>query len=229
MDHIHADEDRGSSLFARIMHRAALEVTASRAVKSRNRLLMDHIKECVERTAGTARILSLACGGAQEIYDFLCENPDVDAEFVLIDQDEGALSFALERLRQSASELKRDFRVQTWNIALRDLIRSRSVAERLDTFDLIYSAGLYDYLDDRVAKRLTTCLYNLSRPGGRVLLGNFDTSMDTRAFCEVLLEWFMIYRDRDAMLALASEITGARLRIEADGTGRNLFLVADRP
>ena len=43
----------------------------------------------------------------------------------------------------------------------------------LGQFDLIYSAGLYDYLETPVAERLPQVLFDLLNPGGQLLYANF--------------------------------------------------------
>jgi cyclopropane fatty-acyl-phospholipid synthase-like methyltransferase len=64
--------------------------------------------------------------------------------------------------------------VQSLNKSVRELLRDRTFEGR---FDLIYSAGLYDYLEKKVATKLTDRLFELLAPGGYLLLTNFLPSI----------------------------------------------------
>jgi hypothetical protein len=50
----------------------------------------------------------------------------------------------------------------------------------LGTFDLIYSAGLYDYLSADVALRLTAKLATMLKPEGRLLIANMLPGLPAR-------------------------------------------------
>lgn len=77
---------------------------------------------------------------------------------------------------------------------------------RLQPADLVYSAGLYDYLSRPVATRLTTLLFSAVRPGGTLLLANFLPDIQDVGYMESFMDWQLIYRtDRD-MLELADAL-----------------------
>jgi SAM-dependent methyltransferase len=84
----------------------------------------------------------------------------------------------------------------------------RMLTGRLDlgTFDLIYSTGLYDYLADSTAKRLTANLFDRVRPGGRLVIANFLPQVRDIGYMEMYMDWHLIYRTRGQMLMLADQI-----------------------
>jgi hypothetical protein len=100
------------------------------------------------------------------------------------------------------------------------------VNETLANLDLVYSTGLYDYLPDPVAQRLTSRLYTLLRPGGRMLIGNFEETPNTTWIMDYAVDWPILYRDEAAMYRLASGLGArlARVDVSRDATGRCLFL-----
>src|SRR5204863_4504650 len=110
----------------------------------------------------SCRILSVASGHCREIQDSLLFEEEFDCEFVALDQD-----------TESMAAVARDFA----HPRLRVLIeRVKTVVfGRLDIgeFDFIYSAGLFDYLPDATAALLTSRLYSMLKPGGRLLVANF--------------------------------------------------------
>jgi extracellular factor (EF) 3-hydroxypalmitic acid methyl ester biosynthesis protein len=103
--------------------------------------------------------------------------------------------------------------------------------ERLANLDLAYSAGLYDYLTEPVARRLTKVLYSRLRPGGRLLIGNLMEIPDSSWMMEFVVGWHLVYLTEESMLRLSLGLSPApaRLRITRDATGHCLFLDLVRP
>ncbi|QEG43012.1 class I SAM-dependent methyltransferase [Roseimaritima ulvae] len=76
----------------------------------------------------------------------------------------------------------------------------------LGTFDLIYTTGLYDYLADSTARRLTANLFQALRPGGRLVVANFLPEIRDVGYMEMYMDWHLIYRSRGDMLTLADDL-----------------------
>ncbi len=72
-------------------------------------------------------------------------------------------------------------------------------------YDLIYAAGLYDYLNDRIAIKLNKMLVPLLAEKGKLIVPNFLDSAPNRASMELLQDWFLIYRDKQQILRLIDE------------------------
>lgn len=111
------------------------------------------------------------------------------------------------------------------------LLRSKDAAEAavgrevLGDMDLIYSAGLYDYLPRAVAKRLVRRLLGMLRPGGTLLLGNLREDPSSAWMMEHAVAWYLVYREPDAMLELAEGLEGVgSTRLVYDATERCMFL-----
>jgi extracellular factor (EF) 3-hydroxypalmitic acid methyl ester biosynthesis protein len=81
----------------------------------------------------------------------------------------------------------------------------------LGTFDLIYSPGLYDYLDQVVARPLTKALFSMLKPGGTLLLANFLRETSTAASMELFMDWWLIYRTEAEMRDFATDIPSAEI------------------
>ncbi len=82
-------------------------------------------------------------------------------------------------------------------------------------FDLVYSAGLYDYLSDNVAARLTGRLFSMVAPGGRLVVANFHRDLHDIAGMETMMRWWLIYRDEWEVAAFAREIDPIGIRASA--------------
>ena len=93
--------------------------------------------------------------------------------------------------------------------------------------DLVYAAGLFDYLPDSLARRLTRRMFEMLRPDGRLLLANFAPDSAGREYMEAFMHWNLIYRDEDEVEALAVGLPAERIsarRVFRDFAGNIVYL-----
>ena len=97
-----------------------------------------------------------------------------------------------------------------------------------DSFDLVWCAGLFDYLDDTAAVLLLRRLGKSLSASGTMVIGNFGPNVRSRSYME-FGEWRLNYRSGDDLLALAKAagFQDRRLSVEQEATGVNLFLRID--
>ena len=94
-------------------------------------------------------------------------------------------------------------------------------------FDFIYALGLYDYLSQPVACRLTKCMFNMLRSGGAILFGNFLPNIRDVGYMESFMGWKLIYRDIDELANLGVDIPCDQIaaqKTHTEGT-RNIGLI----
>jgi len=97
-------------------------------------------------------------------------------------------------------------------------------------YDLVYCAGLFDYVSDRVCRRLVELFYSWLAPGGLVLVTNVNAAKPFRHSMDYILEWHLICRNRLQMQGLVPDAAPASAwQISADATGVNLFLEIRKP
>jgi len=97
-------------------------------------------------------------------------------------------------------------------------------------YDVVYCAGLFDYLSDRICKRLLEIFYEMLAPGGLLVATNVDASNPDRLKMEYLLDWHLIYRTGEELKALApKESFPDNCRVVSDVTGVNAFLEVNKP
>jgi hypothetical protein len=73
-------------------------------------------------------------------------------------------------------------------------------------FDFVYAAGLFDYLNTPVAAALTRRMFEMTRPGGLMLIPNFLTGVRDTGYMEFFMDWRLVYRDHADMHALAAAL-----------------------
>ena len=155
---------------------------ASAGVRTRRDLMaavIDHTCAVVERPD----ILSVACGHLREASVCHSVRRGLAGRIVGLDQDELSLDVVDRDLG--------DHGVVTHCASIKALFRGELAGER---FDLIYSTGLYDYLEPKIASRLTARLFAMLRPGGRLVLANFLPDLYCAGFMETFMGWDLIYR-----------------------------------
>ena len=229
MNLIYKQENIGKSLFARCLHRYYIDEPAAQAVRNRAYYLIGVIKNELANVEQDRpyRILSVACGPAMEWQKLLADMPTVNTEVVvdLLDQDEQALLSTQNRLRHLKIKHRATVEFQFIHKAIKNII-ARGTDYR--QYDLIYSAGLFDYLSDPVAFMAANQLYKSLRPAGKLIIGNFNVSNPNRVGMEYALDWELIHRSEQDLLNLFSDI-GGNLKVEKESLDINLFCVITKP
>lgn len=226
MNMIYRNESLGATLFGRSLSRVVLDSDAGRAVRARAHYLVENIEAAAAHGGRhrPARILSVAAGPAMELQLILRKNSALlaagRAEITLLDQDAGALEHARDRIQALAVQADAEVTLKCINTSIKTVIM-----EGLDdSYDLVYSAGLFDYLKDRAVRAAGTRLVEALAPGGRAVIGNFDVANPTRPFMELILNWPLYHRSADDLRRLFDGL-GSGMTIEREATGVNLFAV----
>jgi extracellular factor (EF) 3-hydroxypalmitic acid methyl ester biosynthesis protein len=231
------DPREGASLFAKILNLWFLSQAPAVAHRNRIKYLTDRIGEIAVRAAATgrtARILSLGCGPAGEVQQFLRESHLANrVHFIMLDFNEQTLAHTRANLEQLKKKHNRsttfDFIkksvVQIFKEAARETIRT---AEH--QYEFVYCAGLFDYLSDAFCQRLSNILYDWVAPGGLFVSTNVDSSNPRRLTMEYVMEWNLIYRSGAQLAAVKPKaVPGGDYAVKSDLTGVNIYFEAWKP
>lgn len=93
-------------------------------------------------------------------------------------------------------------------------------------YDIIWSAGLFDYLSDRLFVGLCKKWLKKLKPGGQLVVGNFSTRNSMRAYMD-LVGWKLEYRTVKQLQYLG-EMIGDDYHVESDSHGINLYLIVKK-
>ena len=203
-----------------------MDVAACKAVRNRAYYLAEKIVAFADTKPKEydTRILSVACGPAKELYEVVVEKLGSSlgsCTFNLLDQDEKALKYAQRVLRAASKEMKKTFDFNFIRRSIRDVIKSGLEGHR---YDLIYTAGLFDYLSDPVAQRAAERMHSSLRPGGQLIIGNFNINNSSQLMMEFAMDWTLIYRSEVDLRKLFSFLD-KDLVIESESEGINLFCI----
>jgi len=192
---------------------------ASQSLLERRRILAGEIDAAAARRQAP-RVLSIACGHLREAQVSDAVQRKAISELVALDQDSESLAVV--------DHEQRDYNVRVHHASVGRFVKS---GRELGDFDLVYSAGLYDYLNADIGKAVTQAMFRSLRPGGRLIVANFAPELRDIGYMEAIMEWRLIYRDEATVAALAhgipSEDIGAR-SIRRDRGGNVIYMTIDR-
>jgi extracellular factor (EF) 3-hydroxypalmitic acid methyl ester biosynthesis protein len=166
---------------------------SAKAVRYRRRLIAGLIDRVAERQA--PGVLAVAAGHLREVELSRAVQTGKIREFVAFDQDETSLDLVARDYARLG--------VQTIPGSVRQILSGKA---RLGQYDFVYAAGLFDYLSGPVAAALTRRMFEMTRPGGLMLIPNFLTGVRDSGYMEAFMEWRLIYRNHAEMWALAAAL-----------------------
>ncbi len=225
MNMLYRDHAEGQSLFARALNLYAAQEAAASAVVNRLDYLTDKIRRAIE-VRGRVRVASIGCGPAKELAKLLEESPQLGPflDVALIDQEERVITYCERTLGPLVNST--GARIRFIRESVRRLLTTDGLHEALGERDLVYSAGLFDYLDGRSFSALLSVLYGTLAPTGQLIIGNYSVDNPSRYFMEYCLDWFLIHRTHDDLRAFVHQLSPApsRVEVESETLGVNLFL-----
>lgn len=224
----------GASLFARVLNQCAATEVAARANINRISYLAEKLRKVLRDAqasgSGRVRVASIGSGPAREIEALLESEPELGPflDAMLVDQDARAIAYCERKLTPIAE--RTGARLHFVRESVRRLLCGGLLAQTMGARQLIYSAGLFDYLSDRSFSALLGTLYEAVPSGGQLLIGNVDIGNPTRYFMEYFAEWFLIHRSRAQLLEKARLLRPLpqAARVESEPLGINLFLVVEK-
>lgn len=187
---------RGLQIF-----RHGIEFQASEGVRQRRDQAEQFVGEAVR--AGK-RILCLACGHFREADPLIGQELGA---ITLVDQD--PLSLDVVRGKFGSTVTCHEANVFKY---------LRGAIARGEKFDLVYTLGLTDYLDDRAMGLLHRMAKAVLAPGGEFILANFMPDHLAIGWMDAIMEWQLIYREPEELAAFA-KAEGLRAETWRDATG----------
>ena len=188
---------------------------AAQAVRNRKEYFIKVCAELSKAKKSTIEILDLGCGSCRDVLEAhqICHN-GVHYHFHCVDQEPMAVEYAKSLIKGTKAEpyvqldCKNIFRFQTSK-----------------QYDLIWSAGLFDYLDSRAAALLIRKIWRYLKKGGFLIFGNFSPKNPTRKGMELVSKWHLLHRTTDELIAICEEsgVPYSSVDVESESLGINLF------
>jgi len=173
------------------------QMTAPRATRQRKedikKIIIDFVKD---RKTQNIRIMDLGSGPAREIKELLEADADNLFSNVIFD----CYDFEIRAINYAKQLLNNPNNVNFLQKNIVRLALKKDIKEEIPwDYDLIYSAGLFDYFDERVATRLVCNLKKLLKRGGVMVIANFGDKYNNSSagLMEWATNWYLIYRSEE--------------------------------
>jgi len=204
----HINDDENHRVWDEYFHRQ----TAPIAVRNRKdyfKALMKQHKKVDSKT----EVLNLASGPCRDLKEFYEEDAShSNFYFDCVELDINAIAYATTLVGDNINKV---------NFINKNIFRF--TPEK--TYDIIWSAGLFDYFDDKIFIKILKRLID-SNPNSKIVVGNFDASNHNLPYMEIIGEWYLNYRTPEQLrnLAIAAGANADTIKIESESQGVNLFL-----
>ncbi len=207
------DIDVLSGFWDDFCHRQA----AAESVRNRKEHLKNTFSAIVKEKGGPISMLDLASGPCRDLAEAIEGAGELayGSKLHCVDMEPKAIEYA-QSVTKPYSKLV-NFKWECGNV-----FRFRSE----EKYDLVWSAGLFDYLNDKLATALIAKMWSLTAPGGKMIVGNFHPINPTRNYIEWCMDWVLIHRTEDELraLGLAAGIPADRITIDREPLGVCIFL-----
>lgn len=184
------------------------------AVRNRKTLAIKIFEELNEKAMGLRQdVMILGSGPVSETFEFFEKHPDSPLIFEMLDLDKRAIAYAKTKNRRYLDRM-------TFNNA--NVIRFDPGRQ----FDMIWSAGLFDYFKGKHFVYLLRKYYEYLKPDGEMIIGNFNVENPSRRSMEIMGDWFLYHRSADELkqYAFQAGIDEAKVDVIQEPLGINLFL-----
>ncbi|MFK7871825.1 MAG: hypothetical protein AB8C84_01460 [Oligoflexales bacterium] len=228
MNQMYRHVPESSDTFGSLMHMYFNEEPACQSVRLRRGMFVHKFEEFAKKNPDKRlKVLSVGCGPAQEVAHFFeTSDPEIvnRFEFVLMDQDVNALLDAKTRISNILLSKQLKAIVHYSQTGVRDLYNGTPPGPKDMKYDMVYSAGLYDYLNYGAARRLTQILTgHLTKNKSEMVVGNFSKECYSKTIGECLVDWVLELRSEEELLKVAPDDC-PDAKIEKDEGGNQYFL-----
>jgi extracellular factor (EF) 3-hydroxypalmitic acid methyl ester biosynthesis protein len=228
------DPFEGGSMFAKLVNRIFLSTPPVVAHQYRIDYLTQQLVAEAQRAAvcrRALRVYNLGCGPALEIQRFVA-NSDLSnwTEFSLLDFSDETLAHANRVLGEIKTRCQRSTKIQTVRKSVQQVLKDAGKPSAAPKYDMIYCAGLFDYLTDQVCRRLMNYFFDLLAPGGLLIATNVSAPNPSINWMEYVLDWYLVYRTAAQFRNVAPDRAPAdSVSVQAIGTGVNIALEVRKP
>ena len=190
------------------------EQSAPIAVRNRKEYFKNVINQKMAENP-KLKLLDVASGPARDLYEVYSKlSFDQTIQTTCIEMDENAILFAKGLNQEFLDSIK---------FVHKNIFRH----QESEKYDLIWSAGLFDYFSDKAFLMVLSRFKEWLKVGGEIIIGNFNEDYNpSRDYMEIFGEWYLNHRTEDQLfkLAIFAGFKGRQIKIEREPENVNLFL-----
>jgi extracellular factor (EF) 3-hydroxypalmitic acid methyl ester biosynthesis protein len=183
---------------------------ATRAVRNRKQFFLSLLRS-KQDDGRPLKVLNVGSGPCRDLVEGF-EQFRGSLSVTCIELDDTAIEYARQLLGPHSANVQ---------FVQKNVLRLDAVNE----FDLAWSAGLFDYLEDRLFVAALKRMYRSVKPGGSVVIGNFSAINGSRSSME-WGNWRLLHRSHERLLELValSGVACSTCDVTAEPLGVNLFI-----
>lgn len=184
------------------------------AVRNRKTLAIKIFEELNEKAGGLQQdVMILGSGPVSETFEFFEKNPENTLVFEMLDMDKRAIAYAKSKNRKYLDKM-----------TFHNVNVIRYTPDK--KYDLIWSAGLFDYFKGKHFVYLLKKYYEFLNDDGEMIIGNFNVENPSRRSMEILGDWFLYHRSAEELkqFAIQAGIDEEKIDVIQEPLGINLFL-----
>lgn len=169
-------------------------------------------------------ITSVACGSIRELLDI--RDSARFKEINCVDFEPKVFDYIKNELKNAPFQngTKIEFILKD----VIEMVRGKETNTLIKDQDFIYFSGIFDYLPDRIAKKVCSSFFPLLKEGGNMLICNCSKkNKQLHSYYEVLGKWEMVYRNEDDLINMVSDLNPTKCRFDRppDGSCYNFLLI----
>lgn len=187
--------------------------SAAQAVRNRKDYFKRIVNAKLDAHTDTMDLLNVASGPARDLREIYASIDPQRLQTTCVEYDQRAIDYARSITTSYASQIE---------FVNQNIVRYADEKQ----YDLVWSAGLFDYFNDKAFVHLLRKFLRWAKPGGEVIIGNFSPINPSKTYMEIFGEWFLIHRSEEKLCALA-KAAGAKdsqIYVGEEAEGVNLFL-----
>jgi len=219
--------NQGPTIHAKVINDLFLAAGPALAHRNRIEILIKYLNNAIEKANAEgrpAKVLNIGCGPAEEVQRLL-KSKKITSEMLditLLDFNEETLGYTRSKISTASDTHHSSVQTQFIHKSVHELLKESARRDAQPEYDLVYCAGLFDYLSDKVCARLVRLFYDKALDSGRVLVTNVHPRNPGRHIMEYLMEWHLIYRDESQMDVLYPG--QGKYEKFCDDSGVNIFM-----
>jgi SAM-dependent methyltransferase len=186
---------------------------ATDAVRNRKEYFKKQMLEKLKEKKENLNLLNVASGPARDLHELYQKIDGNTLKTTCVDLDARAIEYAQGICKGEAENI---------TFFNKNILRF-STAEK---FDVIWSAGLFDYFEDKIFVLAIKKFLTWLKPGGEIIVGNFSEDNSSRGYMELFGEWILIHRSKEELkrLSLLAGVKEENIFVDQEPLGINLFL-----
>ncbi|MBK9109447.1 MAG: class I SAM-dependent methyltransferase [Saprospiraceae bacterium] len=182
------------------------------AVRNRKTYFKSLIKSKLEKSQ--ISLLNVASGPARDLCEvYLALSRPEQLQTSCVELDPNAIAHAKQLCSPFLSQIE---------FHQKNILRFQTEKK----FDLVWSAGLFDYFEDRIFVMALKKFQTFLKPGGEIVIGNFSLENPSRPYMELFGDWYLIHRSPEELtsLAISAGFNANQISIQKEALGVNLFM-----